>query len=72
MAEAGITKKAIVQQFKQLMQEKPFEKISVSDITTRCGINRLTVYYLLCVVLFSHYYTKGFLKVKPSFCHFAS
>ncbi|MBQ2712467.1 MAG: TetR/AcrR family transcriptional regulator C-terminal domain-containing protein [Clostridia bacterium] len=45
MAEAGITKKAIVQQFKQLMQEKPFEKISVSDITTRCGINRLTFYY---------------------------
>ncbi len=30
---------------KKLMQEKPFEKISVSDICGDCGINRKSFYY---------------------------
>ena len=40
-----LTKKAMVQAFIQLLAEKPFKKITISDITDSCGINRMTFYY---------------------------
>lgn len=45
MSDQNITKKALVDAFKQIMQEKPFDKISVSDITNACHLNRQTFYY---------------------------
>ena len=45
MSESSITKRAVAQSLKSLMREKDFGKISVSDITLRCGINRQTFYY---------------------------
>lgn len=39
------TKKAIAGALKELLLEKPINKITVSDITTRCEINRQTFYY---------------------------
>src|SRR5574344_1617131 len=40
-----ITKKAIAASFKKLLLEKPLDKITVTDITNDCGINRQTFYY---------------------------
>lgn len=45
MSESLITKKALAQGFKDLMKEKVFEKITISDITAICGLNRQTFYY---------------------------
>ena len=45
MSEAVTTKKAIADGFKQLMEKKPFEKITITDITDGCGLNRQTFYY---------------------------
>lgn len=45
MADSNITKKALAQALKQLMQEKAFEKISVSDICEKCDMNRKSFYY---------------------------
>lgn len=45
MSESNITKKAIADGFKLLMTKKPFEKITISDITSECGLNRQTFYY---------------------------
>lgn len=45
MADSNITKNALAASLKQLMLEKPFEKISVSDICDRCGMNRKSFYY---------------------------
>ncbi len=45
MAESGLTKNTLATALKQLMTEKPFEKISVSDICDRCGMNRKSFYY---------------------------
>lgn len=42
------TKKPIGYAFKELLLEKPFNKISVNDITDKCGINRQTFYYHFC------------------------
>lgn len=39
------TKMAIACAFKELLLEKPFNKITVADISERCGINRQTFYY---------------------------
>lgn len=39
------TKKAIAFALKELLLEKPISKITVSDITERCDINRQTFYY---------------------------
>lgn len=39
------TKKAIAVAFKELLCEKPFNKITISDITEKCDINRQTFYY---------------------------
>lgn len=45
MSDSFITKKAIAAALKRLCLEKPFDKISVSDITSSCGLNRQTFYY---------------------------
>ena len=45
MADSNVTKKALASSLKQLMVEKPFEKISVSDICDGCGMNRKSFYY---------------------------
>ncbi len=42
---AQFTKKAIVEAFLELLNENPFDKISVVEIADRCGINRNTFYY---------------------------
>ncbi len=45
MSESAITKKTIADGFKVLMMKKHFEKITISDITDQCGLNRQTFYY---------------------------
>ena len=45
MSDSNITKKALANALKELMTEKSFEKISVSDICDRCGMNRKSFYY---------------------------
>ena len=45
MADSNITKNALATSLKKLMREKPFEKISVSDICDDCGMNRKSFYY---------------------------
>jgi probable dihydroxyacetone kinase regulator len=45
MADSNITKNALAMSLKELMAEKPFEKISISDICESCGMNRKSFYY---------------------------
>ena len=45
MSESAVTKKIISDGFKALMMKKHFEKITISDITAQCGLNRQTFYY---------------------------
>ena len=45
MSDSLITKKAIAAALKQVCREKPFDKISIADITAVCGLNRQTFYY---------------------------
>lgn len=45
MSNSNITKQAIATSFKQLMETTPFDKISISDITRKCGLNRQSFYY---------------------------
>ena len=40
-----VTKRALEQALKNLLLKKPLTKITVSDITDDCGINRMTFYY---------------------------
>lgn len=42
---AQLTQKAIVDAFTELLNERPFDRITVTDITSRCGISRNTFYY---------------------------
>ena len=42
---SSITKKALADALKQLMAEKPLQKISVGDICERCNMNRRSFYY---------------------------
>ena len=39
------TKKAFSSALKELMEKKPFSKISISEIVKECGVNRNTFYY---------------------------
>ena len=41
------TKKAIIDVFWQLLEEKPYSKITVQNIVEHCQINRNTFYYQL-------------------------
>lgn len=66
MSEALITKKAIAQGLKELTKSKSFSKITVSDITNSCGLNRQTFYYHFqdkYELLNWIYYNEGFLPV---------
>ena len=45
MADSNITKKVLAEALKELMQEKTFEKISISDICEKCQMNRKSFYY---------------------------
>jgi len=45
MSDSLITKKAIAAGMKELTRKKSFDKITVSDITEACGLNRQTFYY---------------------------
>lgn len=40
-----VTKKALANSLKQLLEHKQLNKITVSDITQQCGVNRQTFYY---------------------------
>ena len=42
-----MTKRALVASLKELMAEKPLDKITVTDLTEHCGVNRMTFYYNL-------------------------
>ena len=42
---AQTTKKALAASLKHLLLQKPLNKITISDITEDCGINRMTFYY---------------------------
>lgn len=41
----SMTKKVIAYSFKELLKEKPLNKITVNDIAAKCDINRQTFYY---------------------------
>lgn len=45
MADSNITKRALAESLKGLMQEAPFEKISIGDICDGCEMNRKSFYY---------------------------
>lgn len=45
MSESLITKKAIAEALKMTCKVKNIDKISISDITKCCGLNRQTFYY---------------------------
>lgn len=45
MKDSNYTKSIIVNSFKELMQKKSFDKISINDITSNCYLNRQTFYY---------------------------
>jgi len=45
MSEAKITERALARAMKELMTERPFAKISIQDICSRCGISRKSFYY---------------------------
>ena len=45
MDQAYNTKKLLGNTLIELMAEKPFDKITVSELTKRCGVNRQTFYY---------------------------
>ena len=40
-----MTKRALVASLKDLLAEKPLDKITVTDLTDHCGVNRMTFYY---------------------------
>lgn len=42
---SAITKKALISSFFKLLKNRPYKKITVSDITSDCGVNRMTFYY---------------------------
>lgn len=40
-----VTKRALENSLKQLLTQKPLNKITIQDITDNCGISRMTFYY---------------------------
>ena len=45
MPDSNITKRALAAALKELMETKPFSKISVSDICQACDMSRKSFYY---------------------------
>ena len=44
---SNITKIAMAQSLKRMLLIKDLDKITISDITNDCGINRQTFYYMI-------------------------
>lgn len=42
---SSLTRRAIIESFLKLLDERPLNKISVRDIVVDCGVNRNTFYY---------------------------
>lgn len=42
---AGTTQQAIIEAFLEILAERSMDKVTVIDITKRCGVNRNTFYY---------------------------
>ena len=42
---SDLTKKALAQSLKRLLDVKPLSKITISDVTEDCGVSRMTFYY---------------------------
>ena len=42
---SNLTKKALLEALGVLLEKKPFSKITVGDLTEKCGLNRMTFYY---------------------------
>ena len=42
---SNITKNALEESLKRLLLKKPLDKITITDITTDCGISRMAFYY---------------------------
>lgn len=45
MSDSQLTKKALSQAMKELMAQRPMEKIKINDIVKRCHMNRQSFYY---------------------------
>ena len=45
MANTKLTKEALAKALKELLHERPLDKISVKDITEHCGMSRNNFYY---------------------------
>ena len=45
------TKLALEESLKRLLLKKPLDKITINDLTTDCGISRMTFYYHFMVPL---------------------
>ena len=45
LPDSHITKRALAAAMKELMEEHPFQKITVADICERCDMNRKSFYY---------------------------
>jgi len=45
MADSNITKRALAAALKDIMEEMPFDKITVGHICTKCEMNRKSFYY---------------------------
>ena len=45
MADSNITKRALAAALRELMEQKPFSKINVSDICEKCDMSRKSFYY---------------------------
>ncbi|MFQ9345621.1 MAG: TetR/AcrR family transcriptional regulator [Coprococcus sp.] len=59
-----LTKDAIAKALTDLLQERPIEKITIKDITDRCGINRQTFIIIsrIFMILWSGLWIKNFGK----------
>lgn len=42
---SALTKNALIGSFLKILKEKPFDKITITDITADCGVARMTFYY---------------------------
>ena len=45
MSDSQITKRALAESMKKLMEERPMQKINISDIVEGCNMNRQSFYY---------------------------
>ena len=62
------TKETIIDAFWQLLEEKPFNKITVQNIVERCHLNRNTFYYHFQDILLNHGQIKLF-KITMNLVH---